>query len=39
LFQDTSGWTPHYIADGVHAGYEPICFGPAWIPGTGRMPS
>ncbi|MFM8379118.1 MAG: 1,2-dihydroxy-3-keto-5-methylthiopentene dioxygenase [Planctomycetia bacterium] len=36
LFQDVSGWTPHYIAEGVHAGYEPLCFGPAWIPPAGR---
>lgn len=31
LFQDTSGWTPHYIAEGVHAGYEPLCLGPNWV--------
>ena len=36
LFQDTSGWTPHYLADGVHGGYEPLCLGPAWVAGTGR---
>ena len=24
LFQDTSGWTPHYLADGVHEAYEPL---------------
>ena len=36
LFQDVSGWTPHYIDAGVHAGYEPLCFGPAWIPPAGR---
>jgi 1,2-dihydroxy-3-keto-5-methylthiopentene dioxygenase len=35
LFQDTSGWTRHYLEDGVHAGYEPLCMGPAWIPGSG----
>jgi 1,2-dihydroxy-3-keto-5-methylthiopentene dioxygenase len=39
LFQDTTGWTPHYLADGVHAAYEPLCLGPAWVPGTGRTPS
>ncbi len=33
LFQDTSGWTPHYVADGVHAGYEPLCLGPAYLAG------
>jgi 1,2-dihydroxy-3-keto-5-methylthiopentene dioxygenase len=36
LFQDTSGWTPHYVESGVHAGYEPLCLGPAWIAGSGR---
>ena len=36
LFQDTSGWTPHYLDDGVHAGYEPLCLGPAWMPPAGR---
>jgi 1,2-dihydroxy-3-keto-5-methylthiopentene dioxygenase len=37
LFQDMSGWTPHYLDDGVHAGFEPLCFGPAWIPPAGRI--
>jgi 1,2-dihydroxy-3-keto-5-methylthiopentene dioxygenase len=32
LFQDMSGWTPHYTASGVDAGYQPLCFGPAYIP-------
>jgi len=32
LFQDTAGWTPHYLADGVHGGYVPLCLGPAWVP-------
>src|SRR6478672_10056485 len=27
LFQDTSGWTPHYTESGVDVGYEPVCFG------------
>jgi 1,2-dihydroxy-3-keto-5-methylthiopentene dioxygenase len=36
LFQDTAGWTPHYLPDGVHAGYEPVCLGPAWVGGAGR---
>jgi len=35
LFQDMSGWTPHYLDGGVHAGYQPLCFGPAWVP-AGR---
>lgn len=32
LFQDTSGWTPHYTDSGVDSGYEPVCFGPAFFP-------
>jgi 1,2-dihydroxy-3-keto-5-methylthiopentene dioxygenase len=32
LFQDTSGWTPHYTGSGVDAGYEPVCFGASYIP-------
>jgi 1,2-dihydroxy-3-keto-5-methylthiopentene dioxygenase len=39
LFQDMSGWTPHYISEGVHAGFEPLCFGPAWVAPTGRSAS
>jgi 1,2-dihydroxy-3-keto-5-methylthiopentene dioxygenase len=33
LFQDPSGWAPHYIDNGVHAEYTPICFGPTYVPG------
>ena len=36
LFQDMSGWTPHYLQNGVHQGYEPLCLGPAWIAPSGR---
>jgi 1,2-dihydroxy-3-keto-5-methylthiopentene dioxygenase len=32
LFQDQSGWTPHYTQTGVDRGFQPICFGPAYIP-------
>jgi 1,2-dihydroxy-3-keto-5-methylthiopentene dioxygenase len=31
LFQDASGWTPHYIEGGVHERYAPLCMGPAYI--------
>jgi 1,2-dihydroxy-3-keto-5-methylthiopentene dioxygenase len=31
LFQDPSGWTPHYTSSGVDRDYEPVCFGPAYI--------
>ncbi len=36
LFQDMSGWTPHYAEDGVHAAYEPLCLGPAYLAGSER---
>jgi 1,2-dihydroxy-3-keto-5-methylthiopentene dioxygenase len=32
LFQDMSGWTPHYTKSGVDARFQPLCFGPAYIP-------
>ena len=32
LFQDMSGWTPHYTGSGVDAGYEPVCFGVNYFP-------
>lgn len=32
LFQDVSGWTPHYTESGVDARYEPVCFGPTHLP-------
>jgi 1,2-dihydroxy-3-keto-5-methylthiopentene dioxygenase len=30
-FQDTTGWTPHYTGSGVDRGYQPLCFGPAYV--------
>ena len=33
LFQDTSGWTPHYTDSGVDKGFEPVCFGPTYVGG------
>jgi len=32
LFQDQSGWTPHYTESGEDAKFQPLCFGPAYIP-------
>lgn len=32
LFQDPSGWAPHYTDSGVDARYDPVCFGPNYIP-------
>jgi 1,2-dihydroxy-3-keto-5-methylthiopentene dioxygenase len=31
LFQDPSGWTPHYTDTGVDARYQPVCLGPAYV--------
>src|SRR5689334_22611436 len=31
LFQDTSGWTPHYTESGIDTGFDPVCFGPAYV--------
>jgi 1,2-dihydroxy-3-keto-5-methylthiopentene dioxygenase len=32
LFQDKSGWTPHYTNSGADQGYQPLCMGPAYFP-------
>jgi 1,2-dihydroxy-3-keto-5-methylthiopentene dioxygenase len=32
LFQNISGWTPYYTNSGEDRKYEPVCFGPAYIP-------
>jgi 1,2-dihydroxy-3-keto-5-methylthiopentene dioxygenase len=32
LFQDKSGWTPHYTMSGTDKGYQPLCMGPAYFP-------
>ena len=32
LFQDPSGWTPHYTGSGVDQGFQPVCFGPMYLP-------
>jgi 1,2-dihydroxy-3-keto-5-methylthiopentene dioxygenase len=31
LFQDASGWTPHYTDSGIDAGFQPVCFGPSYL--------
>ena len=30
-FQETAGWTPEYTGSGVDKGYQPLCFGPAYV--------
>jgi len=37
LFQDTSGWTPHYTETGEEAKFQPLCFGPSFIPAQGGL--
>jgi 1,2-dihydroxy-3-keto-5-methylthiopentene dioxygenase len=32
LFQDPSGWTPHYTGSGVDKQFQPVCFGPMYMP-------
>lgn len=32
LFQDTSGWTPHYTRSAIDSKYEPVCWGQSYIP-------
>jgi 1,2-dihydroxy-3-keto-5-methylthiopentene dioxygenase len=32
LFQDTSGWTPHYTDSGVDRNFQPVCLGPSYLP-------
>jgi 1,2-dihydroxy-3-keto-5-methylthiopentene dioxygenase len=28
FFEDVTGWTPHYVEQGVHGDFSPMCFGP-----------
>ena len=39
LFQDPSGWTPHYTESGEDAKFQPLCFGPAYIPSERVAPA
>jgi 1,2-dihydroxy-3-keto-5-methylthiopentene dioxygenase len=32
LFEDKSGWTPHYQENSRHVDYQPVCMGPDWFP-------
>jgi 1,2-dihydroxy-3-keto-5-methylthiopentene dioxygenase len=32
LFRDPAGWAPRYTDSGVDARYEPVCWGPSYIP-------
>jgi 1,2-dihydroxy-3-keto-5-methylthiopentene dioxygenase len=39
LFQDKSGWTPHYTESGVDTKFQPLCFGPSYLPGASVPPA
>ena len=37
LFEDMSGWTPHYVDNPVHVNYTPVCMGPAYLSSTSSV--
>jgi 1,2-dihydroxy-3-keto-5-methylthiopentene dioxygenase len=37
LFEDTSGWTPHYVDNPVHENYTPVCMGPAYLSSANNI--
>jgi 1,2-dihydroxy-3-keto-5-methylthiopentene dioxygenase len=38
LFQDKAGWTPQYTESGVAARFQPLCFGPSYLPPASVTP-
>lgn len=36
MFQDKTGWTPHYTEENAAAGYAPLCWGPTHLPPRQR---
>ena len=32
LFEDMSGWTPHYVENSQHVNHDPLCMGPEYFP-------
>ena len=36
LFQATAGWTPQYTDSGVDRNFQPLCFGPAYVPSPSQ---
>lgn len=32
LFEDASGWTPHYVDDPINEQFSPLCMGPDYLP-------
>jgi 1,2-dihydroxy-3-keto-5-methylthiopentene dioxygenase len=39
FFEEPSGWTPHYVEQGVHAEFSPMCFGTRDIQPTEHFKS
>lgn len=39
LFQDVSGWTPHYTESGADTKFQPLCFGPTYLPPAKVTPA
>jgi 1,2-dihydroxy-3-keto-5-methylthiopentene dioxygenase len=37
LFQDMSGWTPHYTDTGIDQRFQPVCFGPSYVSSSAHM--
>lgn len=32
LFREKAGWTPQYTGDSIATGFQPLCFGPNYLP-------
>jgi len=39
LFQDASGWSPHYVEKGVQERYAPLCLGPTYMQAAPQFDS
>ncbi|MGB8506883.1 MAG: cupin domain-containing protein [Pyrinomonadaceae bacterium] len=37
MFQDPSGWTPHYTESRVSLDYQPVCLGVSYFPAQQKM--
>lgn len=37
LFQETAGWTPHYVEQPISGEFVPLCFGPQDVAGLARI--
>jgi 1,2-dihydroxy-3-keto-5-methylthiopentene dioxygenase len=39
LFQDMSGWAPHYVDEPINEKYTALCLGPAYLPAAAGFES